>query len=108
MKQDQWFEPGDKVMRVMEDEECAPAYLSVIEPCEASRKGVVLCVEKCWREPDNIPPFNLCRFVGIALPRGLAEMAACFRRVEEIKLCVRAAKLLSEPAKKEAIETQPA
>lgn len=91
--QEQWFEPGDKVMRV--------AYLEDIFPDKKSCGshpqsgfGIVLCVASCWAGEDG---WNRVLFIGIATHPGKRWLAACFRRVEEIQLCIRAAEALRVP-----------
>jgi hypothetical protein len=100
---DQWFEPGDKVMKVLSRDE-----LSVIFP-KMHRLGIkisrrkVYCVSACWRGSKC----NLVNFVGITnstmpngQPRGFPALA--FRRVSEIQLIIRASK--RQPV--ETVETQ--
>lgn len=90
---DQWFEPGDKVMRV-EYAETLGLINNGITPPE-TEFGRVLCVTHC----TDIPRFgNVVRFVGIE--DGLGFYACCFRKVSEIQLCVRAARHLSNPVEK--------
>jgi hypothetical protein len=92
MKNDQWFEPGDKVVRVMTRAE----FLAIVGkvPKTGALKiewGTVYCVEYCWRGTR----MNLVRLVGIPNTirkngevRGYPAIA--FRKVEEVQLCVRA------------------
>lgn len=90
---DQWFEPGDKVMQVMSTAELG-------RPTSGrggSLRGKVLCVLQCWA---NWRGYNVVAFVGIP-DDGRGRYAACFRRVEEIRLCVRAAERMGEPVTQE-------
>lgn len=80
MKNDQWFEPGDKVMRV--------ASAPIIMP--ETDFGIVLCVDRC--EYISSRSYSRVFFVGIPSPTGYGHLANNFRKVEEIQLCVRAAK----------------
>lgn len=86
---DQWFEPGDKVMRVFLSTELG---LPGVGPPILS-SSTVYCVESCDQDADG---WNAVTLVGID-DGGLPFYAACFRRVTEIQLCVRAAKRLSSP-----------
>jgi hypothetical protein len=87
---DQWFQPGDKVMRV------AFAAWDFGLPTEGvdyppeTEKGKVLCVAACTTHGK----YNFVRFVGVV---GF-YYACCFRKIEEIKLCVRAAEKFHQPA----------
>lgn len=97
MKQDYWFEPGDKVMRVAYGPEVVK-FPSWQKLPPNSEKGKVLCVHSCWQEVDG---WNRVLFVGIPIVPGSGFLAACFRRVEEIKLCVKAAQKVGEPVEVE-------
>lgn len=103
MNTDQYFSPGEKVMRVAyADTLGLPVTRKAVAQADFGR---VLCVEFCWEGPVG----NLVMFVGIPLPVPHGCIggfhAACFRRVSEIQLCVRAAKRLSSPVETPA-ETQ--
>jgi hypothetical protein len=94
---EQWFQPGDKVMRIAYAADLGLNSANVaVNP--ATDFGIVLCVEHCWR--PRLAPCNAVDFVGVFPKsnesRGFA--AACFRKVEEIKLCVRAAEKFHQPA----------
>lgn len=89
MQNDQWFLPGDKVMRVSS----GSALGTAVEhpPSHHPQYGVVYCVEDCWAGPL----FNAVMLVGFGgwqYQNGMkAGWQACaFRKVEEIKLCVMA------------------
>lgn len=93
MKQDYWFEPGDKVMRVAYGPEVAKFDKWLPHSSEAE-KGRVLCVHACWRADNG---WNYVTFVGVPITPGSGFLACCFRKVEEIKLCVKAAQKVGEP-----------
>jgi hypothetical protein len=83
--QDQWFEPGDKVMRVAE------AHLLGFPNCSGpiargTEFGNVLCVQSCV----VLNGINRVFFVGIESHNGRPFFACCFRRVTEIQLINRA------------------
>lgn len=66
-----------------------------------TRFGRVLCVSRCWSASDET---NRVKFVGVqnSKPeRGF--LACCFRKIDEIKPCVRAAEKFKQPQ-----EEQPA
>ena len=89
MRTDQWFEPGDKVMRVSGNPEGGSIYKT---DRRKPRYGEVLCVEDFYEGPQ----FNAVMFVGFGgwaydgLGRPIGWRASCFRKVDEIKLCVEA------------------
>jgi hypothetical protein len=95
---DQWFEPGDKVMRVSYPEDIG-LVATGYRPIE-THFGKVLCVDDCWTGNG----FSAVSFVGVPDPWDRGFYACCFRKVEEIKLCVRAAEKFSQPQ----TEDQPA
>lgn len=79
---DQWFEPGDKVMRVAYAEELGlPSNGRRLPETEF---GKILCVSYC----TVFEGYTVGHFVGI---EGF-EHTDCFRKVEEIRLCVDALK----------------
>lgn len=87
---DQWFEPGDKVMRVSSGCRNFPAIT-----CDVGipQYGQVYCVEDFWEGPI----FNAVILIGFGgwryHPRNGSKVgweACAFRRVSEIKLCVEA------------------
>jgi hypothetical protein len=92
MKHDQWFEPGDKVMRVGSNPDNAtfiPKNKSegIITPAY----NKVLCVEDFWEGPQ----YNVVIFVGgggwrYANGMKVGWPASAFRKVQEIKLCLKA------------------
>lgn len=107
MTNDQYFQPGDKVMRVMEDAPLLALFPIKVRHPNPPEFGRVYCVERCFAGGVC----NLVHLVGIwhdttadGRPKGFPAMM--FRRVEEIKLCVRAANHVLKPVEKE--ETQPA
>jgi hypothetical protein len=92
---DQYFQPGDKVMRVAYAGQFPGARVrpgSTIN--NLTDFGRVLCVEACWLHPRI---GNRVLFVGIPPREPLAWRAACFRKVDEIKLCVAAVKHKETP-----------
>lgn len=95
---DQYFEPGDKVMRVgFELPSNAAAYNGPNQP-DIPQYGKVYCVEDFWEGPVH-NAIMLVGFGGWRFWRGMKAgwRAAHFRRVSEIKLCVRAAEKMSLP-----------
>lgn len=104
MQNDQWFSPGDKVMRVSRGN---PFRLGFFAPAPKDAvEGEVYCVSACWQSDHG---WNLVTFVGF--PRefyanGVEKgfLAINFRRVEEIKLCINAIKHTKQPQ----TELQPA
>lgn len=87
MKDDQYFSPGDKVTRVAyADALGIQVHYTTCHP--ETDFGHVLCVSEFIEDNSG----NRIRFVGIPL-RDPTELwfACCFRKVEELKLCVRAA-----------------
>jgi hypothetical protein len=96
---DQWFEPGDKVVRVTTVAKSLPGVKWKPLPGGPwAPYGRVMCVSACWNDGKR----NRVYFVGV--PEAHGFLAACFRKVEEIKLCVRAAEKFSQPQ----TEDQPA
>lgn len=88
MKNDQWFEPGNKVMRVS----CVHPKTGVAAENGLDRipYGRVFCVKSCFIGLQGLP---LMMLVGVSLPPHLEGIHTHnFRKVEEIKLCVAAAK----------------
>lgn len=87
---DQWFEPGDKVMWVSVTDD--PQY-PVVRWDDGLESGRVYCVSEFWTDDDR-NWINLSGFDAEYSEDGcrVAWFAADFRRVEEIKLCVEAAK----------------
>lgn len=77
---DQWFEPGDKVMRVRDS--------SAPEGNPHTPFGKVFCVEKCWALHGH----NVMTLVGIDPSPYKRYSTEKFRKVEEIRLCVDALK----------------
>ena len=95
MRNDQWFEPGDKVMRVAYD--VPPLEQVAIYPAIPSLDlipyGKVFCVESCYQ--TRVGP--RMRFVGVLEPpESIGIYTNNFRKVEEIRLCVEAAKRVKE------------
>lgn len=85
---DQWFEPGDKVMRVKASD--------YEEWQRMTPFGKVFCVKDCWICLSDGRP--TMRLVGLEEHTSLTER---FRKVEEIQLCVRAAEAMKNPKKQE-------
>lgn len=96
---DQWFQPGDKVMEVLTDEEVEAAMpLAQFGEDAPTRQGVVYCVERF----KEFPWSNAVVLSGVGADRPMDERwipAIYFRKVEEIKLCARAAKKMKEHIK---------
>lgn len=98
---DQWFSPGDKVMRV------ATAVQLGLDPDDrsvlsATDFGKILCVSEFRERPRG----NWIRFVGVNCSPTDWWFAQCFRKVEEVQLCVRAAKLFETPIEVGAPQTE--
>lgn len=94
---DQWFEPGDKVMRVAHDpyKNCPRIQR---RGTDLAPYGKVFCVSDFCASDLG----NTVKFVGIANSIGSIGFAARnFRKVEEIQLCVRAADAMKKPKKQE-------
>lgn len=89
MKQDYWFERGDKVMRVAYADQLGLSFQVNTRP--ETDFGIVLCVEKCWQGVDGM---NRVTFIGVQMWGQC--YASCFRKIEEIKLCVKAAQKVGE------------
>lgn len=83
---DQIFSPGDKVARALHE---GPDHLE--DGINDAPFGVVFCVELCFSSPWG----DAVTFVGLED----AFLANNFRRVEEIQLCVSAAKHFKQPQK---------
>ncbi len=90
---DQWFEPGDKVMRV--DNSNLPTTHFGDGSTDAPF-GKVFCVEHCQERLH----FNSVTLIGVCG----CFLAKNFRRVSEIQLCVRASKRIPAPVKVEKQE----
>lgn len=94
---DQYFKPGDKVMRVG----CGD-YQGHAFTCDVTtpQYGVVYCVEDFYEGPQ----FNAVMLVGFGgwrrkpgNPYPIGWEAKAFRMVEEIKLCVKAVERMKTP-----------
>lgn len=90
---DQWFEPGDKVMKVSN---CNLG--KNIHPQGSTQMGKVYCIEACWRGLHC----NAVNFIGFDQIFGVRGLrlgwpAQDYRKVEEIKLCVKAANFVTKP-----------
>jgi hypothetical protein len=83
---DQWFEPGDKVTRVSRAIDLGMTPPPSIPRINGTGYGRILCVERCSTSTYG----NLVRFVGITHYAKGGCLARCFRKVEEIRLCVEA------------------
>lgn len=94
-KDDQWFEPGDKVMRVSNNTGGG----AIKDGSGLAPFGKVFCVVDCCGSEHG----NLINFAGILLPKNHGFRAANFRKVEEIQLCVRAAEAMKTPKKQEEL-----
>jgi hypothetical protein len=95
---DQYFQPGDKVMRVALSWQIPGLKVrpdASLDP--RTDFGRVLCVSHCCKRPRMAG--NRVFFVGIEGRRRPAQgwCAACFRKVDEIKLCVAAVKRKESP-----------
>lgn len=94
---DQWFEPGDKVMRVAHGAPNTIPFKPNLAPY-----GAVFCVESCFHNPKYNR--NSVTFIGVVNTRqAKGFVAANFRKVEEIQLCVRAAEAMKTPKKQEEL-----
>lgn len=89
---DQWFEPGDKVMRV------APSDCPLTQ--EDTPMGTVFCVQHVAIDHNQEAVMKL---VGIKLRKTGWVCTERFRKVEEIQLCVRAAEAMKKPKKQEEL-----
>lgn len=96
---DQWFQPGDKVMRVVGNGR--PGI-----HCDAGspQMGQVYCVEAFYEGPK----FNAVMLVGFGgwryvagNPYPIGWRASFFRKVDEIRLCCKAVARTSQPKKDE-------
>lgn len=91
MKNEIRFEPGDKVMRVDRTNHGVKAKPAPVE----AQWGVVYCVEACWPSPrGDVYLMRLSGFPRVFHKSGTEVGFICpnFRKVEEIRLCVEAAK----------------
>lgn len=98
MRDDQYFKPGDKVMRVGDRPANTIPYKGNDMPKSSPQYGRVYCVEDFLEGPQ----FNTVMLVGFGGWRYWHGMkvgwpAIAFRKVEEIQLCVRAVKDMHEP-----------
>ncbi len=94
--EDQWFKPGDKVMRVGSVSGNAFRYDG-----PKPKFGAVYCVEDFYEGPS----FNAVMLVGFGgwrfrpgNPYPIGWRAINFRKVEEIKLCIEAVERSKKPA----------
>lgn len=102
MRNDVYFSPGDKVMRV--SSESGPI---TVECRNGSPQfGVVYCVEDFYEGPQ----FNVVMLVGFGgwvwvpgYKHPAGWRATAFRKVEEIKLCVEAIKRTEAPVAQPSI-----
>lgn len=92
---DQWFEAGDKVMRVSN---WNPGGL--VDGSKEKPFGHIFCVEYSFQSCVGM---NGVKFVGVQIP----ALASNFRRIEEIKLCVEAAAKMKQPKKNVEPITRP-
>lgn len=97
---DQWFKPGDKVVKVSD----SSAMEIDVPGTPDAIYGKVYCVSYCWH--NYYHENNWVNFVGFPERDSedgarLGFLAADFRKVEEIQLCVRAAEALKKPKKQE-------
>ncbi len=95
MKQDYWFEPGDKVMRVCFAQDLG--FSSGLPLTPETDFGRILCVDHC----EALTNSNRVWFVGIVGKGGYGWVTSCFRKVDEIRLCVKAAQKVGEPVELE-------
>jgi len=103
---EQFFKPGDKVMRVGSHSKNAVIVSDI--PTRIPQWGETLCVEDCWRTSIG----NLVMFVGFGGPyyfNGLKTgwQASAFRLVDEIRLCVGAVSHETISAKSSRMEAGP-
>jgi hypothetical protein len=89
---DQWFEPNTKVIRVARATDFG-VFSTTPSPLPGTEFGKVLCVRFCHAAPLGNGVF----FVGVDHISNVGCLARCFRRVEEIQLCVRAAEKFRQP-----------
>ena len=87
---EQYFNPGDKVMRVGSIS-LRPIDRSILKR-QPPQFGEILCVERCWKNGRH----NYVMFAGFGAPyyssKGyeIGLIAQNFRKVDEIKLCLAA------------------
>lgn len=94
---DQWFEPGDKVVRVTHKNQAKIPFNPNLAPY-----GKVFCVESCFYNAGL--KRNNITLIGVANTwPAKGFVAANFRKVEEIQLCVRAAETMKTPKKQEEL-----
>lgn len=92
---DQWFQPGQKVLRAVAADPTQPEeahFYSDMVPF-----GVVFCVDRCFECPGG---YNVLWFTGLPIPyedHDSGWVAANFRAVEEVRLCVEAAQHVKKP-----------
>ena len=85
---DQYFQPGDKVMRVEPEAKPGTYPYDGLPP----KMGVVYCVSDFWEGPE----FNVVMLTGFGgfrydeRGRPVGWRAIYFRKVEEIKICLQA------------------
>jgi hypothetical protein len=104
---DQYFQPGDKVMRVAIVTQIPGVRVradAALDP--RTDFGRVLCVSHCCKHPRMAG--NRVFFIGIISEREPDQgwRAACFRKVDEIKLCIAAVKHKQAPVE-QPIEVKP-
>lgn len=94
-RNDQWFEPGEKVIMVSDTIEDGIQYDEASSP----EIGPTYCVSNFWTDPDGD---NWIQLVGFKYEPASAyfyeqgELARDFRKVEEIKLCVEAVRKVKQ------------
>lgn len=105
MKDDQWFEVGDKCLRVREPDPKRDGPECCTELPPYAPWGEILCVSAFQSHPDG----NTVLFHGY--PAFVDEngdewweIPDCFRRVDEVRMCIEAAKHVKKPERVE-VET---
>lgn len=89
--QDQWFEPGDKVVRVQDVQFTVK---EIEERPSTLPNDKVLCVHAFINHPLY---GNFVQITGYNAGSEWWSPAREFRRVEDIQLCVRAAQAMKQP-----------
>lgn len=91
---DQFFEPGDKVVQALTTEEllklCPDVNIKLNSPDYGSSHEVY-CIVECFPTATDYNAVRLVGFGNISFP------AAYFRKVDEIARCVRVAEMLKTP-----------
>lgn len=92
---DQFFQQGDKVMQVLDEEGFIIQY-GLGRDSAKTEKGKVYCVSEFISNLFFV--CNAVRFVGVEMPSSESYfIAKCYRKVEEIKLCIKAVETIKQP-----------